>query len=435
MRAATMDRASVEALHDERIDWRFKGMPSEAFGNTVAEFLRSRPDITRNGFVGPLLLLDRAALEHNLATMAEWCADRGVLLAPHGKTTMAPQLFQRQLEHGAWAMTAATVSQLRVYRAFGVSRVLLANQLVDVSGLRWLAGELDADPGFSFGCWVDSVAGVRLMTEVLTEERPRRPVDVLVELGGEHGRTGARTVAEAVEVARAVAASPVLRLVGVSGYEGAISHDLSDEDLTAVDTYLAGIREAVARIAEAGMFDETGEIVVTAGGSSYFDQVAEVLTAPWELDSPVVPVLRSGSYVTHDHGLYRTMSPFGRAHRLAGPEQPFRAAMRILAQVISRPDPGLALLTLGRRDASFDQEPPQPRTLLARDGTTRPLSDSRITELADQHAFMSVPADSGIAVGDWVECGLSHPCTTFDKWQLVPLVDGTEVVDLVRTFF
>ncbi|SDK82296.1 D-serine deaminase, pyridoxal phosphate-dependent [Actinopolyspora mzabensis] len=430
-----MDRTAVRALREERLDWRFKAVPSEAFGSTIAEFLRTEPEITGSGFVGPLLLLDRSALEHNLTTMADWCAKQRVLLAPHGKTTMAPQLFQRQLDHGAWAMTAATVSQLRVYRAFGISRVLLANQLVDEAGLRWLSEELDNDPGFTFGCWVDSVASVRLMSEVLAAKHARRRVDVLVELGGEHGRTGARTVAETVEVARAVSESPALRLVGVSGYEGAISHDLSEEDLTAVDSYMARLRESVTRIAEAGMFDRTEEIVVTAGGSSYFDQVAEALTAPWGLASPVLPVLRSGSYITHDHGLYRTMSPFGRAHRLAGPEQPFRAAMRILAQVTSRPEPELALLMLGRRDASFDQALPQPRTLWARDGTASPLTDSRVTELADQHAFLSVPASSGVSVGDWVECGLSHPCTTFDKWQLIPLVDNGKVVDLVRTFF
>ncbi|NHD16824.1 amino acid deaminase [Actinopolyspora sp. BKK1] len=434
MRAATMDRSAVRDLRDERIDWRFKGLPSAAFGSTVDQFLRTRPNLRDSGFVGPLLLLDRPALEHNLTTMADWCSRHGVLLCPHGKTTMAPQLFQRQLDHGAWGITAANVSQLRVYRAFGTSRVLLANQLVDPSGLSWLASELDRDPGFDFGCWVDSTRNVELMERTLSATGCHRPVDVLVELGRRDGRTGARSTAEALEVARAVDASPHLRLAGVCGYEGAISHDLSDTDLSAVDDYLAGMREVVTGAARAGLFDEVDEIVVTAGGSSYFDQVAEALTTPWELDRPVVPVLRSGSYITHDHGSYRTMSPFGRAHRLAGPEQPFRPALRVLAQVISRPDPDLVLLTLGRRDASFDQDLPQPQRVRTGDGV-RPLQGARMTELADQHAFVRVPADSAAEVGDWFECGLSHPCTVFDKWPLIPLVDGEEVVDLVRTFF
>src|SRR5437764_135832 len=107
MGAATIDRAAVRALRTERIDWRFKGMPSEAFGRSVGDFLAQRPKLFDSGFVGPLLTLDHDAVEHNLRTMAHWCAHHGLLLAPHGKTTMAPQLFQRQLEYGAWGITAA----------------------------------------------------------------------------------------------------------------------------------------------------------------------------------------------------------------------------------------------------------------------------------------------------------------------------------------
>ena len=99
--------------------------------------------------------------------MADLCARHGFAHAPHGKTTMAPQLYARQFEHGAWGQTAANASQLRVYRAFGVSRVILANELVDPAALRWLAGELDRDPDFEFCCWADSVRGVALMTEAL----------------------------------------------------------------------------------------------------------------------------------------------------------------------------------------------------------------------------------------------------------------------------
>ena len=136
---AGIDEAAVRALREERIDWRFKGMPSEAFGSTVAEFLAQRPQLFDSGFVGPVLTLDAPAMDHNLRTMARWCAQHQLQLAPHGKTTMAPQLFQQQLAHGAWGVTAATISQLRVYRAFGVQRVLFANQLLDEPGLAWLA--------------------------------------------------------------------------------------------------------------------------------------------------------------------------------------------------------------------------------------------------------------------------------------------------------
>ncbi|WP_184667318.1 amino acid deaminase [Saccharothrix violaceirubra] len=413
-----IDLDAVLAIRAERIDWRFKGLPAGTFGATLGEVADRGLDLFADGFVGPLVVLDRAALEHNLTTMARWCAERGVLLAPHGKTTMAPQLFARQLVHGAWGLTAANISQLRVYRAFGVRRVLLANQLVDPAGLRWLAAELDAHPGFEFTCWVDSVAAVERMSEVLT-----RPVDVLVELGARGGRTGARDLPTARAVAEAVRRSPVLRLAGVAGYEGALAHDASVTSRSIVDNYLFHLRELVL-----DLDFEVDEPIVTAGGSAYFDQVADALTEPWPFR--VRPVLRSGAYITHDDGFYRGISPFGRMPGATG----LRSALTAWAQVTSRPQEDLALLTLGKRDASFDEGLPEPHVVRGRDGIARPVK-ATVTALNDQHTFVSLPAGSPVEVGDWLGLGLSHPCTVFDKWQVIPVVEGTTVVDLVRTYF
>jgi D-serine deaminase-like pyridoxal phosphate-dependent protein len=424
-----IDRDAVAALRTERIDWRFKGMPSEVFGSTVGEVADAKLNLFEAGFVGPLVVLDAPALEHNLGVMADWCADNGLALAPHGKTTMAPQLFARQLDRGAWGITAANISQLRVYRAFGVSRIVFANQLVDPAGLRWLAAELDRDPGFEFMCWVDSVAGVQRMTEVLN-----RPVDVLVELGGVGGRTGARGLEAAIEVAEAVRASPVLRLIGVSGYEAAVTSGTDEAGLSKVDEYLKVLRALVVRLATDGHFDDGAQVIVTGGGSSYFDQVAEAFTQGWPSGLNVLGVLRSGAYLTHDDGLYRETSPFGRKHRLPGGE-PFQSAMHAWAQVTSYPEPGLALLTMGRRDVSFDQHLPEPQAHRRADGSVVPLRLSTTRSLADQHAFLGLGESEDVEVGDWIKFGLSHPCTVFDKWQLLPVVDGEQVVDLVRTFF
>ncbi|WP_460962637.1 amino acid deaminase [Parasphingorhabdus pacifica] len=436
MSAPGIDGEAVRALQDERIDWRFKGMPSQAFGQTIGGFLAQRPNIFDSGFVGPLLTLDEHAIRHNLRTMSEWCASHGLQLAPHGKTTMAPQLFRRQLEQGSWGITAANISQLRVYRAFGVDRILFANQLLDRNGLAWLAAELDAHPNFSFSCFVDSVPGVRLMSEELTRCGAARQVDVIVELGSDGARTGARTFEQAREVADAVADSPMLRLVGAGGYEGAVAGDVSGRALDAVDIYMRRMHDLVAELAAAGCFDGLDEVIVTAGGSAYFDQVAEAITAPWPADLPVVPVLRSGGYLVHDDGFYRVRSPFGREHRLAGEEAPFRPVMRVWGQITSHPEPGLALITMGRRDVSFDQELPEPQVIRGADGEVRPLpaGSCEVRSLADQHAFLSV-RDAGTRTGDWIGFGLSHPCTVFDKWALIPVVDGETVVDMVRTFF
>ena len=78
----------------------------------------------------PAAVLYADRIEHNLKWMQAFVAEYGVKLAPHGKTTMAPQLFRRQLEAGAWGITLATAHQVRAAYRGGVHRVLIANQLV-----------------------------------------------------------------------------------------------------------------------------------------------------------------------------------------------------------------------------------------------------------------------------------------------------------------
>ncbi|WP_033296090.1 amino acid deaminase [Amycolatopsis jejuensis] len=424
--------AAVRAGRGERIDWRFRSISLVLAGLTLDEAAARRAKLFDDGFFGPFVVLDAAALEHNLSTMARWCAGRGIALAPHGKTTMAPELFARQLDHGAWGITAANAGHVRIYRAFGVQRILLANQLVDPSGLRWLAGELAADPEFEFVCWVDSVRGVELMTEALADAK--RPVDVLVELGADGGRTGVRDAATALAVAEAAAKSPVLRLRGTGGYEGALSHHTDEAALAKISSYVDSLREAATTFADKGLLAE-GPVYVTAGGSAYFDRVVDELTKPWPDGLDVVPILRSGAYLTHDDGFYREISPLGEHPRISGVDS-FHPALHAWAQVTSKPSAELALLTAGKRDLPFDEGMPEPQ-LLRRDGVVTELIGHTIPKLNDQHAFLQLPEGSPVEVGDWVRLGLSHPCTTFDKWPLLPVVDtdGETVVDFVRTWF
>lgn len=403
----------VAALDHEPLDWRFKGIPASWWGQTAAQVSSLHPAFFAggpSGPSGPACVLRESALVHNLTTMANWCADRGVELAPHGKTHMSPQLLARQLGAGACAVTAATISQARVFRAFGVSDVVLANEVVDLAGLAWLAAELDADPDFHAVCWVDSVAGVELMTSGLTGAQRR--LDVCVEVGMPGGRTGCRTDAEIDEVARAAASSPRLRLVGVAGYEASIGQDVSPDAVAGVRAYLREMRAAVLRLA--GLF-ESDTVIVTAGGSTYPDAVADELGGDWPAHLPVRTILRSGCYLAHDHGLYAQTSPL-----------PLQPAMQVWAQVMSRPEPGLALVTMGRRDVSFDAGLPVPLS----------LPGSRVVKLNDQHAFVQLAGGDRAPVGTWLPFGISHPCTTFDKWQLIPVLDDEDRVSaLVRTFF
>jgi D-serine deaminase-like pyridoxal phosphate-dependent protein len=415
-----LDLEAVNALADEPLDWRYKGMPSSWWGHTPAEICRQRPELFDAGAVGPVCVLDATAIEHNLTTMAQWCRRHGVDLAPHGKTHMSPQLLTRQLDAGACAVTLANISQVRTFRAFGARHVVLANELVDVAGLAWLAAELDSDPDFNLVCWVDSVAGVEMMSAALAGAGAVRPVDVCVEVGMAGGRTGCRSAEAVDEVARAAAASSRLQLVGVAGYEAAVGSDVTGEALACISDYLAQLRAAVVRFA--GVF-ETDDVIVTAGGSTFFDTVADVLTGDWPAGLSVRTIVRSGCYLTHDDGLYSRTSPFGR-----GESETLLPALSVWAQVMSRPEPDLALLTMGRRDVSFDQGMPMPYG----------LPSSEVTALNDQHAYLRLaPADqSDVTVGKWLQFGISHPCTVFDKWPLIPLLDSdNRVVDLIRTYF
>ncbi|MET9493359.1 amino acid deaminase [Streptomyces sp. NPDC006552] len=422
--------ARLKELAQERVDFRFKGLPPQAGGLTVAELAERRLNLFTDGFTTPVLALSAERLEHNLALMETYATRHGLAFAPHGKTSMAPQLFRRQIEHGAWGITLAVPHQVRVAREFGTDRIFLANELVDAAALRWLAAELDADEEFRFICYVDSVRGVELMDAALREAGASRAVDVVVELGaGEGARTGARTEAECAAVADAVAAASTLRLVGVAGYEG----EVPEADGERVRAWLRRL------VALAGGFDADGrfagldEIVVSAGGSAWFDAVADVFAEVPELSSPVLKLLRSGAYVSHDDGHYRHLTPFNRVPE----EGALHPAFRLWAQIVSHPAPGQAFTNAGKRDAAYDLDLPEAQVVRdARTGEIRDAAGVSVTGLSDQHGWLRLDAGVELQVGDWLGMGLSHPCTSFDKWQLIPVVeaDGT-VVDYVRTFF
>ncbi|PFG30110.1 amino acid deaminase [Paramicrobacterium agarici] len=425
---------NLDELADERLSARDKGLPARGFGLTVREFLDSDPRIGE--FWTPIIALDDEAMRSNLAVMAEWSSARGLELMPHGKTTMAPALWQRQLDIGCTGITLATMGQVRTARSFGLQSIMLANSAVDARSLRYLAAEL-ADPEFRFTCWVDSVATIDAMERALNGVELAQKVNVLVELGQDGGRTGARTIDEATDVARRAAASDVLRLAGVGGYEGSLGHDRSVHSMDAVRRYLE--RQVELHETLGALYDD-GDIMVTAGGSAYFDVVADVYASAMPGDERTHWTLRSGAYITHDDGFYRGISPLDEAG--TDVQNPLRSAMRGIARIVSRPEPGLALIDAGKRDFPFDEGLPIPRAHAAELGQPwRPLTGATITAMNDQHSYLALPKGSeaqDAAIGDVIALGLSHPCTAFDKWHYLPVVESAEsdrVVDLVRTFF
>jgi D-serine deaminase-like pyridoxal phosphate-dependent protein len=416
------------------IDWRFKGFPTTARGLGPDDFAASRPALFDSGFSWPMMVIKQSAVEHNVSTLANYCLERGVSLAPHVKTTMSPQLWGLQLAAGAWGLTVATPHQARVVRAHGVQRIFLANELVDANATAWIADEMATSESFELTCYVDSVAGVRILGAA-TAPHLRRRLRVVVEVGHEGGRTGCRTDDDALAVARAVREEPSLALIGVAGYEGGIGHDRSPETVTAVRAFVQRLRQLLTTLdAQALLAADTGEYLVSCGGSAFFDVVADELAGAWGTTLPVRVLLRSGAYITHDSLLYEVLSPFADAPV----ESRLRPAIEVWGQVLSRPEPGLALLGIGKRDISFDEGLPVVIATRAPtgDGAIEPLAGCRVDRLNDQHSYLAVPSDSPLAVGDLVCLGISHPCTAHDKWQLVPLVDDDyHVVDTARSYF
>ncbi|GAA0293906.1 D-serine deaminase-like pyridoxal phosphate-dependent protein [Kineococcus aurantiacus] len=412
------------------LDARFKAVPVGAWGRDAAEFTATRPGLA--DLPTPLVTLDARALATNVATLRAWARDVGVDLAPHGKTTMAPAVWRAQLDAGALGLTVATGWQLTVALREGLDWVMAAYPVLDPGVLRWLA-----QPRTSrVLVWADDVATVAAMAPHV--RGAAQPLDVLVELGGLGGRTGARSTAAAVEVARAVRATPGLRLAGVAGYEGAFAHDASPASLTVVRTYLHDLAGLHRRLLAEDLYPPVpGGVVVTAGGSAYFDAVADVLAGLHDPAGGVRVVVRAGAYVAHDDGFYRGITPVDRLDD-AGP---LRAAAHGWARVVSRPEPGLALADAGKRDLPFDEGLPEVQAV-RRGGhaDTTPLEGAEVTALNDQHAFVRFPPELDLRVGDVLRLGLSHPCTTFDKWGLLPVVDDAlapqpVLVDWVRTVF
>ncbi len=381
----------------------------------------------------PVAVMFDSAIDHNSRAMKRFCERNSVSLAPHGKTTMAPALFRRQLRDGAWAMTAATTWQAKRMRDAGVDRVLIANQVVTSGEIEWLATSLAE--GFEAYCYVDSLEGVEIMNETLARLAPSHRLPVLLEMGLPGGRTGVRTIADGLAVAAAAAASPHLALTGTSGFEGILGPlgDRTAEER--VDEFLTQIVELTHAIEAEGWFDPTPEVIVTAGGSAFFDQVVEHF-ALVAIDSPLRIVIRSGCYISHDDGSLHRASPMGETPR-TGHGDRLLPAIEVWGVVLSRPEPTRALVGIGKRDASTDGLLPILKKVRRRGSTeVETVSGARVVEIHDQHGFLDVDPADPLGVGDLVGFGISHPCTTFDKWRAIPIVDDDyRVVEIAETLF
>ena len=405
---------------------RPKGFPLRAGG-------RAGWSIFDSDVAYPIAVLLRSALDHNRGTMRSFCLRNGVDLAPHGKTTMSPELFRMQIDDGVWAITAATTWQAMVMRECGVPRVLIANEVVSPGEIEWLAAVRGA--GFDVMCYVDSLDGVAVFDEVLGRLQADQPFPVLVEMGIPGGRAGVRTIDEGLAVAGAAASSAHLALTGVAGFEGILGAQGDRSALQVVDGFLDQIVDLASEVGRRRWFEPRPDVILTAGGSSYFDRVVARFSRA-ELGQPYRVVIRSGCYLTHDDGSVHRTSPMGETGRTGYPEH-LIPAIEVWGTVLSRPEPVRAIVGVGRRDISFDGMLPVVKKVRRKgEAVVQAAPPMRTAALNDQHAFIDLEEGTPLDVGDLVGFGISHPCTTFDKWRAIPIVEGDyRVGSVARTLF
>ncbi len=427
-------------IDDMRLDDRVKGVPGGVRDLRLGDVGRQGWNLLKEDLPLPVAVLKTGALDNNSRWMTQFLRATGAVIAPHGKTTMSPHLFQRQLADGAWAITVATLGQLQIARRFGLKRLVLANQLIGRQAVAYVVGELARDSEFEFYCLADSLEGVAMIAAEAKRAGLARPVNLLLEGGLMGGRTGCRTREAALAVGRAIkAAAPWVALRGIEGFEGlaqGASMEVREKIVRDFMDYLV----AIAGDCQREKLFAAGPVILSAGGSAYYDIVAQRLAAAGIADATVV--IRSGCYLTQDSVAYRNF--FARIRErsphvaeLAGGLMP---ALEVWAYVQSRPEQGRLIVNLGRRDVSSDLDLPVMLAWFRPGSAGAPQAlapgSHKVVELNDQHGHVVVPEDSPLQVGDMVALGISHPCTTFDKWQIMYLVDEAyRVTGAIRTFF
>ncbi|QRM33145.1 amino acid aldolase [Microvirga sp. VF16] len=430
---------TLEQLGQESPGILCKGIP--------ASFAGKFADVGQAGFfLGdrrlplPVALLRETAMMRNRTWMAEYLKSAGVDLAPHGKTSLAPELFRMQMEDGVWGLTAATAQQLALFAAIGIRRVILANQLVGDGNIAIALDCAATHPDLNFYTLVDSHENVTALISAWVHRSDIAPLKLLIEVGVTGGRTGVRDVKRALDLARHISQADGVLLAGIEGYEGIVPGADQAAREAAVSAMMQSILE-LAQVSDSEGLWGCDEILLTAGGTEFFDLCSRGLMG-FAGSRPHRVVIRSGCYITHDSIAYDRAfrricerSPEAAALAVSRPE----AALEVWAAVQSMPEPGLAFATLGKRDISHDWDMPLPLRWL-RPGqmlVPQPLPPGhRVLRLNDQHAYLEVPVGSPLAVGDMVGFGVSHVCTTFDKWRcLLTVDDNYRVTGAIRTFF
>jgi D-serine dehydratase len=398
------------------IEDKFKGFPIDSYGKTLEQFLATKPNLFTANFQFPIMVLKEAAIKNNIAQMMSFCNSVDAQLAPHVKTTMSPQLAQMQVAAGATALTIANFWQGRIFLKHGFKNLIIANEVLDPTAIAEIA-KINKQKQAEIIFYVDSI----LALEIIQKHTPLEgEQNLFIEVGTENGRGGVRELSLVEQLAQRIKADKRLNLIGVTGFEGAVPDAARGRRGEKKISKFCQKIVAAAELAYPYKSDQ--QFVISAGGSAYFDIVARELN---KFEKPRRLLLRSGGYITHDHKYYEEIYPF------ASTDRSFQPAIEVWAQVISKPEKGFGVLNLGKRDIGNDLHNPIP--IKSYDGQVKSFS-AVIEKLNDQHGYLRGKQEFSLA--QLIGLGISHPCTTFDKWGLIPLVnDDYDLIDCLQTFF
>ena len=398
------------------IEDKFKGFPIDSYGKTLEQFLATNPNLFTANFQFPIMVLKESAVKNNIAQMMSFCNSVDAQLAPHVKTTMSPQLAQMQVAAGATALTVANFWQGRIFLKHGFKNLIIANEVLDPTAIAEIA-KINEQKQAEIIFYVDSILALEIIQKHTPSEGEQ---NLFIEIGTENGRGGVRDLSLVEQLAQRIKADQRLNLIGVTGFEGAVPD--AARGRRGVKKISKFCQKIVAAAELAYPYKSDQPFVISAGGSAYFDIVARELN---KFEKPRRLLLRSGGYITHDHKYYEEIYPFALSDRS------FKPAIEVWAQVISKPEKDFGVLNLGKRDIGNDLHNPIP--IKSYDGQVKSFS-AVIEKLNDQHGYLRGKQEFSLA--QLIGLGISHPCTTFDKWGLIPLVnDDYDLIDCLQTFF
>lgn len=348
----------------------------------------------------PCLVLDRRALEGNVASAAAYAASRKMALRPHAKSHKCSRIAALQIEAGAVGICAATVGEAEALGGAGIGNILVTSNLSQRSKMERLA-RLAAS-----GCTVTAVVDDPEMTGQLGAVAQAQGVvlDVLVDVDLGRHRNGVTSVEQALGVAARIAANPALRFKGLQAYASHISHVEGFAERT------AAAQKSVAEILEIrAALTAAGHVVSCISGGS-----TGTLHIDAEMDC--YTELQCGSYVFNDVE-YRSIDLDGRNSDLFAP------ALFVRVSVIGRNVAGRVTCDGGNKQ--FSAKGTLPGFLVP------PVPGAVYRPDSDEHGIIELPAYAvQPALGTGFELIVPHCDPTLNLYDHLHVVDGDTLVDI-----